>query len=322
MTGKKSSNSGEVDSSASFGRIWPALEADLRVVRSRGLLSGNARQRLTLEEIHASTALAGSTLRSGDVATLVEHGIVPGGKPLAECILVADYADAARYVRAAPPAGRRQPFLRLEEIVALHARALRRTPEARPGTWRTTTARAFSNGTVPPPAWLIAREMAAFVDRFAGGPPAEANPRRWVVDAHVRSMRMQPFAAGNGRTARLLSNLLLGRLGFPPLIVAARDRERYARDSVPSGGRGVPALAALFARSLLASTSLLLAAVCDEAELQPIAAFASGAERAALYKAAQRNRLRTVRRGAALLTTAGWIADYRRSRYGSGLDLS
>jgi hypothetical protein len=287
----------------------------LRVVATQGLLAGSARQRLTLEEIHASTALAGSTLHSSDVVTLVELGIVPNGKRLAECVLVADYADAARYVRAAAPAGRRQPFVRLEEIVALHAHALRRAPEARPGTWRTTTAPPFPNGAVPPPAWLIAREMSAFVDRFASGPPENVNPLLWVVDAHVRLMRMQPFAAGNGRTARLLSNLLLARLGFPPLIVAARERERYVRERVPAGGRGVPALATLFARSLLASASALLAAAGEERELQPLAAFATGAERAALYKAAQRNRLRTVRRGAALLTTAGWIDDYRRSRY-------
>jgi hypothetical protein len=49
-------------------------------------------------------------------------------------------------------------------------------------------------------------------------------------------------------------------------------------------------------------------------ELRPVAAFAVGAERAALYKAAQRDRLQTVRRDSALLTTATWIADYRASR--------
>jgi len=108
--------------------------------------------------------------------------------------------------------------------------------------------------------------------------------------------------------------LLLQRLGLPPLVIGARDRARYLRDRIPAGGRGVPPLAVLFARSLLASTSALVGATRADDELRPVAAFASGAERAALYKAAQRARLRTVRRDSALLTTAAWIADYRASR--------
>jgi Fic family protein len=303
-----------MDTAKVFAKLWEALEGDSRLLAEHGR-GGEARRRLFLEEVHSSTALGGSPLALAEVAGLVEHGSVPGGRLLADCILVADYAEAAAYVRAAPPAGRRQPFLRLDEIVALHARAMRRTPEARPGIWRTTTLPAFPSGMVPPPAWLIARDMAAFSDRYAAGPAADVNPLLWVVNAHARFTRLQPFAAGNGRTARLLCNLLLGRLGLPPLIVAARDRERYGRDRVPAGGRGVPALALLFARSLLASTSALLAATREDRALQPLATFATGAARAALYKAAQRNRLRTVRRGPALLTTAGWIDDYRRSRH-------
>lgn len=299
-----------------FEQLWGRLEADQGRVHEQRRRRSAAWRRLELEEIFGSTALAGSALGFEEVVALVEFGQVPGGRRLSDCILVADYADAARYVRDAPAPGRRQPFLRLDEVVALHAHALRRTPEARPGVWRTTTLAAFPSGMVPPPAWLIARDMAAFADRFAGGPPAETNPLLWVADAHARFTRIQPFAAGNGRAARLVTNLLLLRLGLPPLVIRARDRERYVRDRIPAGGRGVPPLAVLFARSLLTSTSALVAATQADDELRPVAAFASGAERAALYKAAQRDRLRTIRRGSALLTTAAWIAEYRASRRG------
>jgi Fic family protein len=297
-----------------FEQLWIRLEADRANVQEQRRRRSAPWRRLELEEILGSTALAGSALDFEEVAALVELGQVAGGRRLSDCILVADYADAARYVREAPAPGRRQPFLRLDEVVALHAHALRRTPEARPGVWRTTTIAAFPSGVVPPPAWMIARTMAAFTDRFAGGPPVETNPLLWVVDAHARFMRIQPFAAGNGRVARLLTNLLLLRLGLPPLVIGARDRARYLRDRIPSGGRGVPPLAVLFARSLLATTSALVGSMQPDDELRPVAAFAVGAERAALYKAAQRDRLQTVRRDSALLTTATWIADYRASR--------
>jgi len=302
-----------MDPAAAFESLWAALEADRRRTLAGFRRPAGAYRQLELEEIHASTGLAGSPLAFDEVATLVEQGIVPGGRRLAECILVADYAEAAALARVASAAPRRQAFVRREEIVALHAHALRRTPNARPGVWRTTTLPAFPSGMVPPPAWLIARDVTALCDRLAAG-PADANPLLWVANAHARFTRIQPFTAGNGRTARLLANLLLARLGFPPLVIAARDRERYARARVPFAGRGVPPLAVLFAHALLGSTSTLVAAVRADAALQPVATFASGAERAALYKAAQRRRLRTVRRGSALLTTPAWIEDYRRSR--------
>jgi Fic family protein len=309
-----------MESARVFEQLWGRLEADRGHVLEQRRLRSAAWGRLELEEIFRSTALAGSALSFEEVAPLVESGQVAGGRRLSDCILVADYAEAARYASNAPAPRRRQPFLRLDEIVALHAHALLRTPEARPGVWRTTTIAAFPSGMVPPPAWLIARDMAAFTDRFAGGPPADSNPLLWVVDAHARFTRVQPFTAGNGRAARLLTNLLLLRLGLPPLVIGARDRGRYLRDRTPAGGRGVPPLAVLFARSLLTSASALVATTEAGDELRPVAAFASGAERAALYKAAQRDRLRTVRRGSALLTTATWIANYRASRPGRAAD--
>jgi Fic family protein len=45
--------------------------------------------------------------------------------------------------------------------------------------------------------------------------------------AHFRLTAIHPFGDGNGRTARLLMNLLLIRGGYPPIAVRPEDRKAY-----------------------------------------------------------------------------------------------
>ncbi len=46
-------------------------------------------------------------------------------------------------------------------------------------------------------------------------------------EAHYRLVTVHPFVDGNGRTARLLMNLLLLMEGYPPAIIRTRDRLAY-----------------------------------------------------------------------------------------------
>jgi len=45
--------------------------------------------------------------------------------------------------------------------------------------------------------------------------------------AHLRLVGIHPFNDGNGRTARLLMNLILIRGGYPPVAVRPEDRLEY-----------------------------------------------------------------------------------------------
>lgn len=48
-----------------------------------------------------------------------------------------------------------------------------------------------------------------------------------AFDAHRRLVNIHPFNDGNGRTARLLMNLLLIRGSYPPIAVHPEDRLAY-----------------------------------------------------------------------------------------------
>jgi Fic family protein len=50
-----------------------------------------------------------------------------------------------------------------------------------------------------------------------------------AFEAHRRLVDIHPFNDGNGRTARLLMNLILIRGGYPPIAVRPEDRLSYTR---------------------------------------------------------------------------------------------
>ncbi|MEO6989983.1 MAG: Fic family protein [Candidatus Baltobacteraceae bacterium] len=300
--------------------LWQLVE------RLRGLPVGRGRRdeerRLVAEEIHASARLAGAALDPVEVRALVERGQALGEHRLVDYLIVVGYADAAAWIAGQAAVGDRRghAFLKLDEIADLHARVgtpLDRRTGARPrevSPWRSTAHSAFADGMISPPPWLINFELTAFVERFAHGPTEGESPAKWVAAALERFTRIQPFAFANGRVARLVVNLLLRRLGLPPFAVAPRDAARFRAALRQADSSDLGPLAALLTRVLVAGLARLVSASDPDQQLVRLTEAAAPRERAAFYKAAQRGRLRTVRRGSELLTTHAWIEEYRAIR--------
>jgi len=75
-------------------------------------------------------------------------------------------------------------------------------------------------------------DFAAWLKQAPATPESAFSAHRRLVDIH-------PFNDGNGRTARLLMNLILIRGGYPPIIVRPEDRLAYLRALQESqAGRG------------------------------------------------------------------------------------
>jgi len=300
----------KMDTQREFAKTAAALEA------SRAMLAGapptalrGALAAMWAEEIWTSTRLAGSPLERAESDAIVRNDRALGGHRLDAYLRVADYARATRFVREAPSTTRRRGYLAADEPIALHTIATRRTG-SRPGGLREATLPAFPGGMVPSPAWLIPQALTALVERTRLGPPPGTSAIVWIADTHARYERIHPFADANGRVGRLLVNLLLQRCGYIPFVVRPRDATGYLRALRAADARSPWPLAIVIARSLAQSYASLTAALLEGSEAMPLSALASGARREALYKAAQRGRLRTFRRGGRLMTTPSWIEQY------------
>jgi hypothetical protein len=144
-------------------------------------------------------------------------------------------------------------------------------------------------------------------------PPAEA-----VAVRHSAFERIHPFIDGNGRTGRLLLNLILVRLGYPPAIIYKRDRARYLAALARSDQGDCGPLGEMIARAILDNLMrFVLPAIAGPARLVPLEALA-GPDLAvgALRKAALRGRLRAVRTSTGSWRSSKlWVDTYRASRF-------
>jgi Fic family protein len=98
--------------------------------------------------------------------------------------------------------------------------------------------------------------------------PVPATPET-AFSAHRRLVEIHPFNDGNGRTARLLMNLILIKGGFPPIAVRPEDRLAYLQALQESqAGRGDEAFERLLYERLDATLADYLTAL-REALPQP-----------------------------------------------------
>jgi Fic family protein len=185
-----------------------------------------------VELTYTSNAIEGNTLTRNETAIVLEKGITVSGKSLKDHLEATGHRDALQYVRAL--AAEVAP-IREVDLRNIHRLVLEKIePEEAGRSSRHNRLIAGSSLILPSPA-EIPFLMADFANWLASAP---AIPEA-AFDAHERLVTIHPFSDGNGRTSRLLMNLLLLKQGFPPIVIRPEDRVAYfdALDAARSGNR-------------------------------------------------------------------------------------
>jgi len=291
-------------------------------------------------DVHHSTAIEGNTLVMREVAALLDQGRAVGAKELKDYLEVLGYADAATWVYQQAGDTREwehDQLVTMTEIRALHRLTMGRvwdvaphpaaTDQETPGGFRQHEIAPFPGGMKPPTYPLVPAMLDAWVasvnqigaDVRTGAVDASAGPRV-VAGCHAEFERIHPFLDGNGRTGRLLLNLIMVRLGWPPVVILTSQRRRYLDALAKADTGDADPLAEMIARGAIASMNTLLPTIAAAGDLLPLSALADETmSLAALRQAAIRGRLdaRLDQRGQWRSTRAA-IEAYKSQRYRRG----
>lgn len=169
---------------------------------------------------YTSNAIEGNTLTLRETAELIEHGITVGGKPLRDHLEAGDHYNAIQWMREV--AAGTAPLDEMT-VCELHRRVVARSQPEIAGRYANHARRiAGSQAGLPNPL-----KIPALMQDF-GATLAEARPEPAAsFDAHFQLVAIHPFSDGNGRTARLLMNMMLIRGGYPPIAIRPDDRKTY-----------------------------------------------------------------------------------------------
>lgn len=285
-----------------------------------------------LEEAHHSTAIEGNTLVLKQVEVLLAEGRAVGNKELREYLEVRGYATAADWVYGRgidPGAWVDGALISLTELRHVHTLAMtpvwdvaphpQATDREGPGSLRAHDIEVFPSG-MQPPSWP---DVAALLGDWVSQAQtlretdAVALPEA-LASAHARFEQIHPFLDGNGRTGRLVLNLLLIRLGYPPAIIYKGDRPRYlaALRRADEGDTGP--LGEFIARAILDNLyRFIVPAVAGPARLVPLPALATDEISAnALRVAAIRGRLKAAKAAdGGWRSSRAWVDEYTAGRY-------
>ncbi|MBI3921219.1 MAG: Fic family protein [Armatimonadetes bacterium] len=81
--------------------------------------------------------------------------------------------------------------------------------------------------SIPPRPEEVPHRMKEFAAWLDQSEVPDMLPVVGATKAHLELVTIHPFVDGNGRTARLLQNLLLMRRGFPPAVIRFDERAEY-----------------------------------------------------------------------------------------------
>jgi fido (protein-threonine AMPylation protein) len=264
---------------------------------------------LRIRLTYHSNAIEGNTLSLRETQLVIEEGITIGGHTMREHLEATNHAEAYDAVRVLVES---HAPITIETILALHALVLGNI-HSTAGQFRTQAVYIRGSDLMPPHSGQVPGLMREWV-AWLSGEGLRYDPVVRAAIAHHGFVAVHPFEDGNGRTGRLLLNLLLLREGYAPAFVLRSWAERY-RSALGAADHGrYTALVNLIGLAVEAGLDFYLDAchAHPEEQYQPLPDLAKAMGRDANYLGllARQGKLEARKQGARWYSTEAAVLRY------------
>ncbi len=171
--------------------------------------------------IYNTNSIEGNTLTLEETNLLLNENITPKSKDLREVYDHINERDTFDYLL------KEMPDISTESILDIHARLLNNIDERR-GQFRRHNVRVFGADFETSDAKYVLIDVGLLL-RWYNKNKRRIHPLILAALFHEKFERIHPFYDGNGRTGRMLMNLILIKNKYPPLIIKNKNRKEYYR---------------------------------------------------------------------------------------------
>lgn len=185
------------------------------------------REQFQIEMTYNTNAIEGNSLTLRETFLVINEGLTVKGKPLKDHLEAKSHQAALEYLYELIEHNHR---VTLSErlIRQLHQLVMQDVDREWAGVYRNGPVMITGTKHRPPEALEVSKKMHALVT-WLNKNERKLHPVELASQAHHKLAAIHPFFDGNGRTSRLLMNVLLMRRGFPLTIILKNDRKKYYR---------------------------------------------------------------------------------------------
>lgn len=185
-----------------------------------------------------SNRMEGGTLTRDETRSVMVGNISVEGKPLKDVLEMNGHDEVVRDILRMGTGKKRLSEKRIKEV---HKAIIKEEDDHEKkqeiGKWKSRPNEIINYknekilftqpGDVAEEMHDLLNRVNSDLDAFFKGSKAAKHPLFIAVDFHLDYVSIHPFFDGNGRTARIFTNLILISCGYPPIIIKDDEKEGY-----------------------------------------------------------------------------------------------
>jgi Fic family protein len=166
---------------------------------------------IAIEYTYESNRIEGNTLTLQETQLVIEKGLTISGKPLKEHLEAINHKKSIDFISDLV---KENKPLNEWNLLQIHSIILKSIDQKNAGIYRKVPVLISGNMHTPPQPYLLTKlkeDYFLFYDENKNS----LHPVILSAEMHEKLVTIHPFIDGNGRTSRLIMNLILLQNGFP-----------------------------------------------------------------------------------------------------------